>query len=58
MKINLAWFLFYGRQMGMGRFETLSCPVGEMLDMVACLQISNGAPPKIYGDVDDLMNLR
>lgn len=38
----------------MSRNEILSCPVGEMMDMIACLQITNGAEPVVYGDVDDL----
>ena len=43
----------------MGRSEILSCPVGEMKDYIACLQIVNGtAAPKVYGDVDDLMGIQ
>ena len=42
----------------MTRAEILSCPIGELRDMIACLQITNGAEPVVYGDVDDLMNIR
>ena len=38
----------------MTRAEILSCPVGELRDMIACLQISHGAEPVAYGDVDEL----
>lgn len=58
MKLNLAWYLYYGRRLGMNRAEILSTPVGEMSDMIACLQISNGANQKVYADVDDLMKVR
>jgi len=42
----------------MRRNEVLSCPVGEIADMMACQQIANGAKQKVYADVDDLMNVR
>ena len=42
----------------MSRWEIFSTPTGEMSDMIACLQISNGAQPKVYADIDDLMNVR
>lgn len=42
----------------MGRAEILSCPVGEMLDMIACQQIANGASPRVCADIDELMNVR
>lgn len=58
MRLNLAWYLFYGRQLGMSRREILNCPVGEMSDYIACLQIQNGAKPKVYADVDELMAIR
>lgn len=56
--MNLAWYLFYGRQLGMSRREILSCPVGEISDMISCMQIANGAQPVEYADMDDLMNVR
>lgn len=56
--MTLAWYLFYGRQLGMSCREILACPVGELSDMIACMQISNGAQPKVYADMDDLMNVR
>ena len=42
----------------MNRAEVLTCPVGEMSDMIACLAIENGAKPKSYADLDDLANIR
>lgn len=56
--MTLAWYLFYGRQLGMSRSEILCCPVGEMSDMIACMQIANGARQKHYADMDELMNVR
>lgn len=56
--MNLAWYLFYGRQLGMSRSEILSCPIGEIADMIACQQIANGAKQKVYADIDDLMKVR
>lgn len=42
----------------MSRNEVLSCPVGEISDMIACQQIANGAKQKVYADIDDLMKVR
>ncbi len=43
----------------MSRAEILSCPVGEMRDMIACMQIANGtANPVTYGGLDDLASIR
>ena len=42
----------------MSRAEVLSCPVGEMFDYIACMQIQNGARPKTYADMDQLMAIR
>lgn len=42
----------------MDREEILSCPIGELYDMIACMQICNGARPKVYGDIDDLAAIR
>ena len=38
--------LFYGRKLGMGKQEIMVTRYGEMLDMIACLSIYNGAKPK------------
>lgn len=56
--LNHAWFLYYGRRLGMSRREILHCPVGEMFDLIACMQIHNGAKPKVYADVDELMAIQ
>lgn len=60
MKLNLSWFLFYGRMLGMGRQEILSTRWGEMMDMIACLSIYNGAEPeeKKQYSFEDVMKLR
>lgn len=58
IKLNSAWYLFYGRQLGMTRREILACPVGEMSDYIACQQIRNGAKPKVYATVDELAAIR
>lgn len=38
--------LFYGRMLNMGKKEILLTRYGEMLDMIACYAIFNGAKPK------------
>lgn len=58
MKLNTAWFLFYGRKLGMKRSEILSCPYGEMLDYINCVSIQNGAMPKRYGTIRELEEVR
>lgn len=54
----MAWYLFYGRKLGMSRAEALACPLGEMLDMIACMAIQNGARQRVYAEVDALSDLR
>lgn len=45
--MNLAWYLFYGRKLGMSKQEILVTPIGEMDDMISCLAIYEGsAKPK------------
>lgn len=44
--MNLSWFLFYGRKLGMSKPEILVTPYGEMLDMLACSAIDQGAKQK------------
>ena len=46
--------MYYGRKIGMDEEQVLACPLGNMLDYLACIQIENGADQKIYVDVDDL----
>lgn len=41
--MNLSWLLFYGRRLGMCKREVLITKYGEMMDMIACLAIFNGA---------------
>ena len=51
MKPNAAWLMFYGIKSGFGKKETLHTPIGEILDLVACEAIFNGANQKTE-DVD------
>lgn len=45
--MNEAWYVFYGRQLGMSRPETMLTRFGELMDQIACLAIYNGtAEPK------------
>ena len=49
--MNRAWYLFYGRKLGMSAQEVMDTTYGEMLDMISCLSIYNGGaeekPPKL-----------
>lgn len=42
MKLNLAWFIYYGRTLNMSRQEVMVTRFGEMKDMITCLQIERG----------------
>lgn len=57
IRLNLTWFLYYGRKLGMTEHEVLCCPLGRMLDYMACMQIENGADQKVYADIDELENI-
>lgn len=50
--MSLAWFDFYGRLLNIPRCEVDALPMGEMLDMIACYQITKGAKEK--EDADDM----
>jgi len=41
--LNLSWYLFYGRKLGMSKAEILATTTGEMSDMFACMSIYSGA---------------
>lgn len=61
--MNLSWYLFYGRQMGMCKQEILVTPYGEMRDMIACLSIYNGTSRQKITEskdmtYDEVMNMR
>ena len=62
IKLNRAWFLFYGRKLNMTRQEIMTTPLGEMLDMIACLSIYEGLaePKKIKRkwNYDEAMSLK
>lgn len=38
--------------------EVLVCPLGRMLDYMACMQIENGANQKVYAKLDELAKIR
>ena len=40
--MNLSWYLFYGRKLGMSKAEILATTTGEMADMMACMAIYSG----------------
>lgn len=40
--MNLSWYLFYGRKLGMTKAEILATTTGEMSDMFACMAIYSG----------------
>ena len=42
IELNEAWYLFYGRQLGMSKAEILATTTGEMADMFACMAIYSG----------------
>jgi hypothetical protein len=63
ISLNLSWYLFYGRKLGMNRREILITTIGEMSDMLACLAIYEGTavPKKKLSRItnfDDAIKLR
>lgn len=59
--MNEAWLIFYGHKLNMSREETMNTRYGELLDMIACLAISNGAKPKQKArkmDIFEALSLR
>lgn len=46
MKLCSAWLLYWGRFLGMGRYEIMHTRLGEMLEMIDCHAIANGVDPK------------
>lgn len=58
IRLNITWYLYYGRKLGMNEHEVLACPLGRMLDYMACMQIENGADQKVYAELDELANIR
>lgn len=60
IRLNRAWYLFYGRMCGMTKQEILVATLGEMSDQISCLSIYNGgaepAPKKLT--YDEIMNMR
>lgn len=57
IQLNTTWFLYFGRKLGMSEPQVLACPLGQMLDYMACMQIENGADQKVYLDMDNLENI-
>lgn len=58
IRLNTTWFLYYGRKLGMTEREVLACPLGRMLDYMACMQIENGENQKVYAELDELAKIR
>ena len=58
IRLNTTWYLYYGRKLGMNEHEVLACPLGRMLDYMACMQFENGADQKVYAELDELANIR
>ena len=58
IRLNTTWYLYYGRKLGMTEREVLACPLGRMLDYMACMQIENGADQKVYATLDTLAAIR
>ena len=58
IQLNTTWFLYFGRKLGMSEPQVLTCPLGQMLDYMACMQIENGADQKVYADLDTLAAIR
>lgn len=56
--MNTTWLVYMGRKIGMNEEEVLACPLGDLLDYMACMQIENGADQKIYADLDTLAAIR
>lgn len=40
--MSLAWLTYNGHRAGLMRWEALHLPVGQVLDQIACWQISTG----------------
>ena len=54
--LNTAWFLYWGRRLGMSRREIMATHVGEMLDMMDCNAIAHGAKVKAAEQsLDDIL---
>lgn len=55
--MNLAWYLFYGRKLNMGRQEILHTRYGEMLDMISCLSIYEGSAKPARETITDVQRV-
>lgn len=44
--MNERWFVYYGLKLGMTKKETMLTGYGEMLDLIDCMAIDNGAEQK------------
>lgn len=59
--MNEAWLIFYGHKLNMSREETMNTRYGELMDLIACMAISNGAKPKQKArsmDIFETLSLR
>lgn len=53
--MNLAWFLYFGRKLGMSKREIYWTSYDEMLDMIACMAIENGAKQKKHISQEEIL---
>lgn len=59
MSLCSAWLLYWGRRLGMDKREILHTRIGELLEMIDCHAIANGADPKAQKmSLDEMMKLR
>lgn len=58
MKITTSWLLGWGLKLGMGVHETLISTPGEIVDLVSCFAIANGAKEKNTLSFDEILGMR
>ena len=62
IRLNLAWFKFYGLRFGLTITEAVNMRFGEMMDLITCEAIYSGAQKpkavKKHYTFDEAMKLR
>ena len=56
MKITPAFLVYFGLSLGMSRTETIHTAYGELLDLIDCRAIYNGADYERLLTYDEIMN--
>lgn len=51
----LVWFYFYGKMLNMNNNEVETMRLGEMLDLISCYQIDNGAEEDLLLTDEDMI---